>query len=179
MRRKSSQVKSSRVDPGWGVGWSGYPGSTRVARVILGPLGHPEPVGSSHAKPGFFSVHLINPAHPGQPRQPPGQPGKTRSDPVRAKYERLGSARLSDRLLIIKRALCGCLVYKQHLATKPHNPRRYKAPLSRGLCRYAPLRFEDESVRRPRAVTSRGTPPPSGLPLVRRKRACTHARPRL
>ena len=153
-----------------------------LSRVNPGCAGHPGSAGSSRAgrviprQTGGFQCSL-NPAHPGQPRQPPGQPGKTRSDPVRAKYERLGSARLSDRLLIIKRALCGCLAYKQHLATKPHNPRRYKAPLSRGLCRYAPLRFEDESVRRPRAVTSHATPPPSGLPLVRRKRACTHARP--
>ena len=99
---KSSQVGLTRVGVWVGRVIPGQPGSTRVAQVILGPLGHPEPVGSSHANPGFFSVHLtLNPAHPGQPDQP-GSTRKTRSDPIffsaRAKYERLGSARLSDRL---------------------------------------------------------------------------------
>ena len=55
-------VGLSRVNPG-------QPGSTRVERVILGPLCHPEPVGSSHANPGFFSLSLNS--RP-RPTRPPG-----------------------------------------------------------------------------------------------------------
>ena len=59
----------------------GQHGSTRVERVILGPLGHPEPVGSSHANPVFFrfSVNLTRPIRVNPTN--PGQPGKTRFDP--------------------------------------------------------------------------------------------------
>ena len=84
----------SAVRPGQPGGLPGRPGpqdrprsggSTRVERVIPGPLGHPEPVGSSHTNRGF-SVFTFNPAHiarrasatqPGV-RNPtdPGQPGK-------------------------------------------------------------------------------------------------------
>ena len=73
---KREKNGSDRVKPGW----SGYPGSTRVERVILGPLGHPEPVGSSHANPGFFSVHLTRPTrvNPDNPRVNPEKPGPTR-----------------------------------------------------------------------------------------------------
>ena len=58
---------STRVGPGQPglVGLS--PGSTRVERVILGPLGHPEPVGSSHANPGFFSRSLNSRPRPARP----------------------------------------------------------------------------------------------------------------
>ena len=65
-------------------------GSTRVERVIPGPLGHPEPVGSSHTNRGF-SVFTFNPAHVARRvRNPtdPGQPGKTRSDTVAIKLSR-------------------------------------------------------------------------------------------
>ena len=69
---------SAWVDPGW----VGDPGSTGLSRSPGQPgfgLVYPEPVGSSHANPVFFSVHLTRPTRVNPTN--PGQPGKTRSDP--------------------------------------------------------------------------------------------------
>ena len=73
-------VGSSRLNPGQPR--SGQPESAGSS---------PEPVGSSHANPVFFSVHLNDPAHPHctpgsnpmvNPHRNPGQPIKTRFDPI-------------------------------------------------------------------------------------------------
>ena len=71
-------------DPGFDAGQPGLSGPCNPGAA----LGHPEPVGLSHANPGRLVSHLTRPTRVNPPD--PGQPGI--NNPVRPIFSRLLSA---------------------------------------------------------------------------------------
>ena len=133
---KREKNGSDRVKPGW----SGYPGSTRVERVILGPLGHPEPVGSSHANPGSFSVvHLTPgrgpPGHDPPPGFQPDQPA-TRVNPEKTPgpthfFPRLAKLDVPVRRVVVRLSMFANTCIMQCACGSFDSPR---ALAPRGIC---------------------------------------------